>query len=111
MSDGLKLITQRDEIRSVRTRHAEQYSNWTDDQRFADGTRIGDARAFLAGLDLETCTLDDLGKWRSWGEIECDVCGKSCETLVRIGEDPDYEARWIDICAEDLAKASKLIKP
>lgn len=41
----------------------------------------------------------------SWTTLECDECGFDFETLVRVGVEPDYEARWQDLCKSCLHKA------
>ena len=41
----------------------------------------------------------------SWTSNECDECDKDCEVLVRLGEEPDYDARWCDVCFDCLSKA------
>jgi hypothetical protein len=38
----------------------------------------------------------------SWTCLNCDLCGSDVERVVRIGENPDYDARWQDVCQDCL---------
>lgn len=42
---------------------------------------------------------------KSWGKVSCTECGKDCSEIVRIGDEPDWDARWVDLCNDCLVKA------
>jgi hypothetical protein len=44
----------------------------------------------------------------AWTKHVCDECGKDREVLIRIGEEEDYEARWLLLCVECLQAAIDL---
>jgi len=44
----------------------------------------------------------------SWTDCNCDECGKSVESLVQIGEEPNYESCTAEVCFPCLKKALKL---
>ncbi len=44
----------------------------------------------------------------SWTAMTCDECGNDFPSLVRIGAEPDYDARWQDLCKSCLQKAVEL---
>jgi hypothetical protein len=67
----------------------------------------------LAKLDPETCTaseIRDIIGVSSWATLDCDVCGRDVPMLARIGDDPDYEMRWQDICLECIAAIAQTIE-
>ena len=100
------LLYQRDKIRSALQRHREAYPN--DNYRYFNGQTAGEVRQRIARLDLETCTaaeLDAVMVGSGWGSNECDVCGEDAPVLVRIGDEPDYDNRWQDVCEACLRKA------
>jgi hypothetical protein len=101
-----RVITKRDVIRGVRARWNEQYARYRDDETLnpvGGRVAVGTVRARLAALDLETCTGADIdaaiGAPR-WAENRCDECDKDVDRLVRIGDEPDYDARWRDVCPD-----------
>ena len=108
----MKVITERDIIRNVRDAWNAQYANWSDDRTLVGGVRVGDLRKKLAALDLETCTAADVNGVLnpSWVETICDECGESVSPLVHIGEEPDYEVRYVRLCGDCLRKALKMLK-
>lgn len=107
----MRLLLKRDIIRGVRDLWNSQYPK--DDYRLSRGESAKDVRERLSGLDLETAMEADVDTaigTKGWASNVCDECGVDHETLVRIGEEPDYEARWIDLCADCLSKASALVR-
>ena len=111
------LIEKRDVIRTVRDRWNNQYRGYQDDYMLgykSDKKSVGDIRRGLEALDLETCTEKDInnviGPNTNWASIDCDGCGKNVDLAVRLGQEPDYEARWQDICPDCLSSALKFLK-
>jgi hypothetical protein len=107
-----RVVTKRDVIRGVRAGWNEQYRQYRDDERLRGGSRIGDIRARLAALDLDTCSEADvdaaIGAPR-WAENRCDECNRDVERLVRIGDEPDYYAQWRDVCPDCIAQIARLL--
>ncbi|MDO8421127.1 MAG: hypothetical protein Q7S99_03095 [Parvibaculum sp.] len=106
----MKIITQRDEILSVRKRFFEQYKNHSDNYVFwlSDPKSIGESRAELSALNLETCSVADvdaaIGR-AGWIENKCDICREDSPILIQLGDEPDFESRWQTLCASCLKKA------
>lgn len=46
----------------------------------------------------------------SWTRQSCDLCGKENSTLCRLGEQPDYDQRWVDVCLPCLESAVSQFK-
>lgn len=106
-------IQQRDIIRGMRARWLDQYKTDHDSKETGwRGGTFGEVRARLAALDLETCSAEDTAKalgGPNWAENTCDNCGKSWPVIIRIGQEPDYDARWQDLCGECLGQAVDIL--
>lgn len=115
MSETITVLHRRDVIRGVRDRWLRQYQSYADGSVLGWGdkrTTAGEVRHRLGELDLETATPEDVDgaiQTTGWANLRCDSCGENFETLVRIGEEPDYEARWQDLCAGCLQEAINLL--
>ena len=62
----------------------------------------------VADIDPATCEYNALQAATDRdGHTEnlCNECEADCEVLMRFGDEPDYEARWQDLCAGCLRKA------
>ena len=62
----------------------------------------------MSKLIPETCTVKEFTTaidHPSWAENRCDECGEDFDTILHIGEDVDYDARWQCLCAGCLMKA------
>ena len=106
----MKLSTRRDIIREVKKRWYRQYGE-RKDFRFSDGTTPAETWEKLKAIDTETCDpaeIDAAIGNDSWSAHPCDECGKNHDALVHIGEEPDYEARWVRLCNDCLAAAWRL---
>jgi hypothetical protein len=109
---GMNIIQRRDIIRTVRDRWNSQYPDDNLDIGWERSERVGDIRVRLAALDLETCSVEDVDKaigTSGWADNDCDCCKLSFPVLVHIGEEPDYDAKWQDLCAGCLSKAVTLL--
>lgn len=111
---NISIINRRDIILNVRDKWLGQYKHYKDDYHVGWGDQMpaGEIRKRLAALDLETCSPTDVDKAlqsKNWASNECDLCGEDKEQLIRIGEEPDYEARWVDICSECASKAASAL--
>jgi hypothetical protein len=112
----MSVIYRRDVIRDVLRRYTDQYANYADDYMIGDSrTRqaVGDTKKALAALNLDTCSVSDvdaaMNGTTGWADLNCDECGESVPILVRIGQEPDYEARWWDVCESCLRKSLALL--
>lgn len=110
----MRVIHRRDVIRGARRRWIEQYRRYQDDSTpgWTRGT-FASIRKALAALDLETCSVADVDAaigTTGWARNNCDQCGRDCASLVRIGDEPDYEARYQDLCVECLQSALAAIQ-
>ena len=109
----MQLIHKRDIILSVRDRWREQYRHYTPDTMFSTPPEPKSAiDARLDKLDLATCSEADVDKAigrKGWVALECDECDENFETVIRIGQEPEYEARWQDLCSGCLAKALEMM--
>ena len=45
----------------------------------------------------------------SWTRNICDECELDVETTVHFGDDPDYDALWVNLCPECLRKGMELM--
>jgi hypothetical protein len=112
----MRIITQRDVILSVRATWLNQYRASPPEREI--GTRsnsetVGAITKRLKALNLKTCTVEEVDKaigTTGWADNECDVCSKSHEKLLRIGDEPDHDARWIDICESCLDRAALVLQ-
>lgn len=104
----MKVIDWRDNARQVAENYRKAYVRYPPDHRFPSGYTIAETQAFLDALDPETASVADYGHMQSWVEQSCDECGLNFDTLIRIGDEPDYEMRWQDLCAGCLQAAVKL---
>lgn len=110
----MKVIQRRDVIRRLRDRFNEQYKDDAFVFRFARAApeTVAQVKARLALLDLETCSVGDVDKAMGstgWADMECDECGTNSPALVHLGSEPDYDARWQDLCADCIAQAARLL--
>lgn len=102
----ISVMTQRDKILAFSRRWREQYPD--DSYKFWDGRSVGETFKKIAALDLLTCSEADVDAavgTSGWGSITCDECGESAETLVRLGDDRDYDTRYVDACGRCLQLA------
>lgn len=112
----MEVITKRAVIRGVRARHENQYARdpdtyvlgWGDKRRY-----LGETRAALAALDLETVTEAEVIAVlnESWTSLKCEQCGEDQDAVVRLGECGPCDSRWLDVCGGCLAKATALFAP
>ena len=103
------VITKRGIIRSVPASFERQYGHDRSGSSWKAKTTRGEMIDALNALDVDTCDAEAVNAIignKSWTSNECDACGTDCEVLVRIGQEPDYEARWQDLCAQCLTDAA-----
>ena len=64
-------------------------------------------------LDPENCTVEQFNEALGvghWTENRCDECGEDFDTLVHVGQEVDYEARWVELCKGCLLKAAEVLE-
>jgi len=107
----MKLITARDLIRRVADNWEQQYRA-SMDTRLHGGESKRDILNRLRALDPETATAADvtaiIGN-PSWTELRCDECEAVSETVVEVGQPPDYERATARLCPACVAKARGLL--
>ncbi len=107
----MKITTQRDLIRKVAKRWREQYEPFTNDPpifSWRTGTysppiskrQIAEK---LDAIDTETATAADveaiIGN-DSWTDLKCDECGKYVDSVLTVGDEPDFESRTASLCRD-----------
>lgn len=60
-----------------------------------------DMRAFRKDPVPRNPCIDE----RTNPEAACDQCGEEREVLVRVGDEPGWESRWVDLCEQCLRLA------
>lgn len=95
---AIRLIRKSDVVAGAPTRWAEQYRGY--------GDKSGKTAALLAlqpGFTAEQ--VNDIIGNDTWTECRCDECREDAPVLVQVGDEPDYEARWVDLCPDCISKA------
>lgn len=99
----MELILKADIVADAPDAWARQYEDGDKQKRFITG-RL----AALKFHDFTAKDVDDIIGNTSWTRCECDVCGEDRPALVRVGDAPDCDARWVDICHECISKAAAM---
>ena len=110
------IIQRRDIILSVRPQWLNQYKDYPDEKTVGWNPKrtFGSVRVALQALDPETCSPNDVGAalgmvGSGWANNICDECGDDFPVVLRLGEEPDYEARYWSLCANCLKNALDLL--
>lgn len=110
---AVTVVTQREIIKAVPDRFLASFGSALDSMAaWKPGwTRRNIANA-LQAMEVRTCTpqeIDAVIGRKGWASNECDVCGEeNAPITLRIGDEPDYEARWQDICLPCLVNLGTL---
>lgn len=95
-------------LNQYRHEPADKVTGWNAKKTF------GEIRSALKSLDTKTCTAEDLhramGMKGGWGLNNCDECGMDVPVLLRLGMQPDYDARYWDLCQNCLERAAVVLK-
>lgn len=101
-------IQRRDIVLTVRDRWLNQYKSYADDQKVGWSNKTaGQIRKELAALDLAACAPADVDAvlgTSGWAKNECDECDEDFPVVIQVGQEPDYEARWQNLCPTCLAE-------
>ena len=106
----MKLLDERTQVRKVAERWFRQYG---------EGTYGADKRGRMVGrelkaLDPETATADEVAEivghcgWVC--PQQCNECKANSWQVVQLGDEPDYESRTANVCADCLRKALSLTR-
>jgi hypothetical protein len=97
----IKIIERDDIIAGAVDAWTEQYSG----ARWHTSPRQHEITEALNRLHKDQRTRENIDRIignNSWTCLNCDLCGSDVERVVRIGENPDYYARWQDVCQDCL---------
>jgi hypothetical protein len=108
------ILTQRAVIKGVLARFTEQYRNYPRTHTFPSGATVGRIIKRLNALDTDTASRDDVNRAMAlrngnWADLDCDCCGKHVEAVARVGDSPDYDNRWQDLCIDCLQIATNML--
>lgn len=99
----VRIINVRDICKSVPERWAKQYGNYH--QGGDDKREITKNLNALAPEQRDGATIEAIIGNTSWTRQCCDLCGNEQDVLCRMGSEPDYDARWLDVCLACLKDA------
>lgn len=108
--DFVRIKTRAELLETVPARWAEQYPP----SRIPDDHPQGKIRAALLGLDIwgrNRERMDAIIGNTGWTEQLCGRCGVDSDVLLQIGEKPDYEARWVDLCPDCVRDIAAITPP
>lgn len=107
----MKIITERDRIRTVADRWSKQYGIGTRWE--VDPVKQGILQS-LELLGKETCRAADVNEIignDTWTCMRCDECKKNTTWTIQLGERPGYCSRTANICRACFDKAIALVNP
>ena len=94
----MRLITERELIRTVAAKWAKQYrpGSWSYNNEKAEITRR------LFALNPEMASREDVDKIignNSWTTIRCNECNAYVSLGIQVGEEPDIESQTVILCS------------
>jgi len=104
----MKIITIEDRIKSVAQRYKNQYQYTWDSCIFGRKNH-----QLHYDLLLKAKTKEDVANALQrfgWVELRCDECRKEINTVIQMGEEPDYESSTALLCIDCLKEAIKHIE-
>lgn len=109
---AIKIVTDRDMIRSVAEDFKEQYQleggHWSA-MFFTPGDVVYNR---LMALDLETCTAEDVHRvmGAGWLVVNCQSCGNDATELHVRFEHPDIEDKACWLCPDCIGAAFNMVR-
>jgi hypothetical protein len=108
-SDFVRVLTRTQLIADVPARWAKQYpeARYQSDDKAA-------IRQELAGLGTWQLTrerIDAIIGNGHWTKQCCDRCGADSDVLFQIGQEPDYDARYVDLCQACIREIAEIAEP
>lgn len=98
----IKLISRQGHVLTVPDRWARQYYT----SKNPDHIQImKDLRALKDSGNITIDAVTSIIGNDSWCAFECSECGEDFDYLVRIGQEPDNDSRWVDLCKDCAAQA------
>lgn len=111
----MKIITQRDLIKTVAKRWDQQYHPYVNDvplfsarNGFRRDLTKKEIHEALKNLDPETCSAEEVNNIignSSWTNLTCNQCQKQVKEVIELGEEPDWESNTAQICFSCLEDA------
>lgn len=102
----MKVLLRSEICQRAPERWAQQYRNTSDEHK----ARITERLLALSPQDRTPEKIDEIIGNTSWTRNVCDECGENHDLLIMIGEEPDYDARWVELCAGCLLAAAKVLE-
>ena len=105
---SVKIIGQREQIKGIAARWRLQYptGQWGADKE--------DIYRRLAALDDDVATAKEVAEIvgnNSWcGTQGCDECDRQFDTIMQLGQEPDYDSHTLNICFGCLEKATAMAR-
>ncbi len=100
----MKIVSRTEICQIAPERWAEQYRNTRHTIHAERTVRL----SLLSPQDRTPEKIDAIIGNPSWTTNCCDECGVNQEILVRLGEEPDYGSRYLDLCLNCLRAAVAL---
>lgn len=97
-----KVMTRRQVIKGIVERWEQIFV------RFPHSPQTNETLVKLKGLDLDTCTREEVDSIignKSWTTLTCNECGNDCDAIRTCGEASDYESFTADLCLQCLEKS------
>jgi hypothetical protein len=99
----VEIVTQREMIQRAPHAFKSQYGlSRGEAAAWKPGWTRGQIIDALNALDTGICTVADIDATigtKGWASNECDICDEqNAEIIMRLGDEPDHDARWQDIC-------------
>lgn len=102
----MQLITTKYLLKELPNRYKAQY---TKNQIFDNGLSSENIIALLEGeSELTKERANEIIGNTSWTQNNCDECGKDSDSVVQLGQEPDYDSSTANICFDCLRKAITL---
>lgn len=104
----MRLITAVEIAANAARRWREQYSNWSDDNKFHDGTTKGEIDNLL---DRTSHTPEGIASVinKGWAYPQCSSCGEYYDVVVNIQR--DWSDQQMLFCRECLSHALTMLGP
>ena len=104
---AMRLILKSDIVAAAPQRWADAYRGY--ETRWRGGTDKQETTKALAALPpgFTAEQVNQIIGNNSWTENKCDECDMDAPVLVRIGDAPDYDARWMDLCPNCIRRAAE----
>lgn len=108
----IKIVTDRDMIRSVAEDFKEQYQfedgHWCA-MLFTPGDKVYER---LLTLDTETCSINDVNRimGTDWLTVNCQSCGNDATELHVRFEHPDIEDKACWLCPDCIGAAFNMVR-